>query len=74
MDIKQALRDQLADASFRKSQQSDNSGPYCVEVAQLSGGVALRDSTDPAGPKLVFTRAEWDAFIDGVRAGEPALS
>lgn len=25
---------------------------------------------DPAGPALLFTRAEWTAFVGGVRAGE----
>ena len=45
-----------------------------MEVAILpgatdSGGslVALRDSKDPAGPALVFTPDEWQAFIAGVR-------
>jgi hypothetical protein len=42
----------------------------CVEVAQVPGGVALRDSTDPAGPVLGFTHEEWAAFTAGVRGGE----
>jgi|GEM_PF-955442 hypothetical protein len=41
-----------------------------VEVATVSGGVAMRDSDHPAGPVLLFTRAEWDAFEAGVRDGE----
>jgi hypothetical protein len=42
-----------------------------VEVADLpDGGVAVRDSKDADGPKLVFTRAEWQAFIGGVKDGE----
>ena len=36
----------------------------CVEVAELSGGsVGIRDSRDPGGPVLRFTRAEWAAFL-----------
>jgi len=43
----------------------------CVEVAELPGGsVGVRDSRDPGGPVLRFTRAERDAFLGGVRNGE----
>ena len=43
----------------------------CVEVARnLPGAVAVRDSKDPGGPKLVFTPDEWRAFTAGVTAGE----
>ena len=39
----------------------------CVEVAELPGdSVGIRDSRDPGGPVLRFTRAEWAAFL---RAG-----
>jgi hypothetical protein len=36
----------------------------------LSGVVAVRDSKDPDGPALIFTPAEWDAFIIGAKEGE----
>lgn len=45
-------------------------GSNCVEVAPFGDGVAVRDSKDPDGPVLLFTRAEIAAFLDGVRAGE----
>jgi hypothetical protein len=32
--------------------------------------VAVRDSKDPAGPVLVFTAPEWDAFVGGAKDGE----
>ena len=42
-----------------------------MEVARnLPGAVAVRDSKDPEGPKLVFTPDEWRAFAAGVRDGE----
>lgn len=50
---------------------SGSSGATCVEVAFLpEGGVALRDSKDRTLPAHVYTAAEWDAFVAGVRAGE----
>jgi uncharacterized protein DUF397 len=60
----------LANASWFKSTRSAGNG-NCVEVAFLSGGsVAVRDSKDPAGAALVFTPAEWRAFLDGARDNE----
>jgi hypothetical protein len=43
-----------------------------VEVALTpDGGVAIRNGETPGGaPVLFFSRAEWDAFVVGVRAGE----
>jgi Domain of unknown function (DUF397) len=46
-------------------------GGECVEVAMLSdGGWAVRDSKDPQGGVLLFTAAEWSAFLDGAKTGE----
>src|SRR3954452_16654435 len=57
-------------AVWRKSTVSGNLG-NCVEVAMLGGGeVAVRNSRHPAGPALVFTPAEWAAFVGGVRRDE----
>jgi uncharacterized protein DUF397 len=61
---------QLGVARWRKSQASNPSG-NCVEVAALPGGdIAVRNSRHPAGPALVYTRAEIAAFIAGIRNGE----
>ncbi|GAA3444755.1 DUF397 domain-containing protein [Planomonospora venezuelensis] len=65
------LSRELAEAAWRKSSRSSSNGGDCVEVAQLSGGRrGVRDSKNPNGPKLVFTPSEWDAFLNGVKAGE----
>ncbi len=60
----------LSRAVWRKSVRSSPEGQNCVEVAgNLPGIVAVRDSKDPDGPKLIFTPAGWAAFIRGVQAG-----
>lgn len=53
---------------WRKSSFCGNSA--CVQVATVGGGVVVRDSEDPSGPVLAFTRDEWAAFVAGVNAGE----
>jgi hypothetical protein len=62
----------MSDASerlvWRKSTESLNGD--CVEVAPLPGGVAVRDSKNPDGPMLEFTRSEWRAFLAGANKGE----
>jgi Domain of unknown function (DUF397) len=61
----------LIGVTWQKSSRSGPTGGNCVEIAALPGGdVAMRNSRDPDGPALIFTRAEWDAFSDGVTAGE----
>jgi hypothetical protein len=42
----------------------------CVELAAIDGSIAVRDSKDPAGPVLHFTRGEMLAFLQGAKAGE----
>jgi hypothetical protein len=65
----------LSRAVWRKSSWSSGNGGTCVEVARnLPGAVAVRDSKDPAGPKLAFTPDEWVAFTAGIKAGEFSLS
>ena len=60
----------LLAAAWRKSSFSSPSG-NCVEAARLvADGVAVRNSRFPDGPALVFTDAEWRAFVRGVQAGE----
>ncbi|WP_371784248.1 DUF397 domain-containing protein [Streptosporangium subroseum] len=61
----------LSAAVWRKSSRSGDSGGQCVEVAaNLPGVVVLRDSKDPNGPQLLFTPAEWRAFVGGIKSGE----
>jgi hypothetical protein len=61
----------LTRAVWRKSSYSSGNGGNCVEVAgNLPDAVAVRDSKDPDGPKLIFSPAVWRAFTAAVRDGE----
>lgn len=49
---------------------SGTNGGSCVEAKRLpDGSVALRQSTDPAGPALIYTRAEMASFLEGAKEG-----
>jgi len=53
---------------WRKSKSCSDSA--CVEVAAVDDDVLMRDSKDPEGPVLRFTRREWKAFVDSVGRGQ----
>lgn len=61
-------------ADWRKSPRSDDTGGRCVEVADLVAAVAVRDSKDPDGPKLVFGPDSWRAFAARVKDGHLDLA
>jgi hypothetical protein len=65
------VKPDLTGAAWRKSTRSNGSG-NCVEVAtNLCGIVAVRDTKDKGnGPVLIFTPAEWDAFLGGTKDGD----
>jgi len=58
----------LSRAEWRKSSYSSQSG-NCVEVARnLSRLVAIRDSKEPGGARLVVSSEVWRVFMGKVRA------
>jgi hypothetical protein len=59
--------------NWYKSSYTSGQG-NCVEVAPLAGGVAVRDSKDPAGPVLAVSPQHWEAFTAVIKAGELDLS
>ncbi len=60
----------LDDVTWRKSSYSGSNGGACVEVAVLPDhSLAVRDSKDPDGPKLTFTRTEWRTFTTALGTG-----
>ncbi|HEX6075091.1 MAG TPA: DUF397 domain-containing protein [Micromonosporaceae bacterium] len=55
------------------SRSSDTAGGTCVEAGPLNDGtgrVALRHSQYPDGPVIIYTRAEWNAFLAGAKDNE----
>lgn len=56
--------------SFVKASASSIDGNECVEVGRVGDMFAIRNSEEPDGPLVEFTKAEMVAFAEGVRAGE----
>jgi hypothetical protein len=55
---------------WHKSSYSGGNGGDCVEVAAaLPAAIAVRDSKDPDGPRLIFTPQDWAAFTAAIRSG-----
>ena len=64
----------LDNVIWRKSSYSGSNGGACVDVADnLPGIVAVRDSKEPHGPKLRFSREEWRAFTTSIKRRELGL-
>lgn len=61
---------ELTGATWKKSARSNPNGA-CVEVTKLPDGrTAVRHSRNVEGPAIIYTRAEIEAFMGGVKDGE----
>lgn len=58
-----------ATASWQRSSASAD-GANCVQVTRGQEHVWVRDSKNPRGPVLSFTRKGWEVFIDAVQRGD----
>lgn len=66
-----SLWDNCLEVAWKKSTYSGSATQgECVEAHLEGDGVAVRDSKDPDGAVLSFNAPEWQAFIQGVKAGE----
>ena len=60
----------LSNAQWVKTTRSGPDRDDNVEVAFVDQAIAVRDAKNPDGPALIFTAAEWDAFVGGAKDGE----
>lgn len=51
---------------WRKSSHSGG-GNDCVEIAMASAATVVRDSKNPAGPRLSFGAVNWTAFVNSAK-------
>jgi hypothetical protein len=55
---------------WRKSSRSGTGGQSnCVEVANLSGGVGVRDSKDPSGPRITLPVEHFRRLAADIKRG-----
>lgn len=60
--------------TWKKSTRSGPQGGACVEVRRTNDGIIqVRDSKHPYRPALALIPAEWNAFINGIKAEEFTL-
>ncbi|WP_024758166.1 DUF397 domain-containing protein [Streptomyces exfoliatus] len=57
------------DLRWRKSSHSGPNGGDCIEVADLTAHVAVRDSKNPEGPAFRATPAAFAAFVTAAAEG-----
>lgn len=60
----------LSGARWHRSSQATDPNTGHLEIAFVDEHIAMRSSAELDGPVLVFTPAEWDAFVRGARDGE----
>ncbi|MFB7664102.1 DUF397 domain-containing protein [Kitasatospora sp. NPDC056138] len=59
----------MSSLTWRKSSHSGGNGA-CIEIAVPSeASIAVRDSKDPEGPQLHFSKEAWAAFATAVGSG-----
>ncbi len=54
--------------TWRTSSYSGSGGGQCTEVAAVSGGIVVRDSKDPDGPRIAFGVKAWRRFAEQLKA------
>jgi uncharacterized protein DUF397 len=63
---------------WRKCSHSGSGGEDCLEVATTAANTSelllVRDSKDPAGPKLGFSGSEWTTFLAQIKSGSLNLA
>ncbi|MFI5787120.1 DUF397 domain-containing protein [Streptomyces sp. NPDC051640] len=70
MNTKSTAPDAAPESAWFKSSYSDDTGGACVEIANLTNHVGIRDSKDKIGPALAVPAAAWTSFVGLVRSGD----
>lgn len=60
----------LTNAEWRGSGVDGPPGGGRIEVAFVEDMICVRDGEKADSPVLYFTKAEWDAFVEGAKDGE----
>jgi hypothetical protein len=58
-----------SEAVWRKASRSTENGGNCVELASVGGLIAVRDSKDPDGVRVVLRRRDFWCLVEALRAG-----
>ncbi|MFE2108362.1 DUF397 domain-containing protein [Kitasatospora sp. NPDC059463] len=53
-----------SDLVWFKSSYSGAEGGECIEVAEATSAVLVRDSKDKSGPHLTFSTEAWQSFVE----------
>ncbi|MBE1533972.1 DUF397 domain-containing protein [Actinomadura algeriensis] len=57
----------LSNVRWRKASRSSEQGDHCIELAAVSGGVAVRDSKNSNGPKLLLRRVDFSRVTEIIK-------
>ncbi|GAA3371898.1 DUF397 domain-containing protein [Streptomyces sannanensis] len=62
----------VPDTAWFKSSYSGANETECVETAYVPHLALVRDSKQPAGPRLAFSETAWNGFLMALRNQKPA--
>ncbi|WP_089310158.1 DUF397 domain-containing protein [Actinomadura mexicana] len=54
----------VTEVVWRKASRSKEDGSNCIELAEFSGIVAIRDSKDPGGPQISVSRNDFRGLAE----------
>lgn len=70
-----AIPDAAILGGWRKSSYSGPNADSCLEVLDgYPSGIPVRDSKTPHGPALIFSAADWSAFVAAAKDGSLSAS
>ncbi|MEV4003413.1 DUF397 domain-containing protein [Actinomadura sp. NPDC049753] len=59
---------EVTEVVWRKASRSKEDGSNCVEMAKFPGVVAIRDSKDPDGSRLLIDSGDFMLFMGVLKA------